>query len=63
MFQQDGYAVVDVHGAEMVFEKAGSRWDRIAYGSWIDEAPLVIRVRVSVAPVSEGAFELQCQAF
>jgi hypothetical protein len=63
VFQQDGYATVDVRRPEMVFEKPGSEWDRITHGSWIDEAPMVIRVRVSVAPVSEGAFEIRCQAY
>ena len=63
VFQQDGYTAVDVHRAEMVFEKPGSRWDRIAHGSWIDEAPVAVRVRVSVVPVSDGAFDLRCQAF
>jgi hypothetical protein len=63
VFQQDGYTAVDVRRAEMVFEKPGSRWDRIAQGNWIDEAPFMIRVRLSVVPVSDGRFELRCQAF
>jgi hypothetical protein len=63
VFQEDGYSALDVHRAEMVFEKPGSQWDRIAYGNWIDEAPVSVRVRVSVAPVSGGLFELRCQAY
>ena len=63
VFQQDGYKAMDVHHAEIVFEKPGNRWDRIAHGSWIDEAPVAVRVRVSVVPVSDGAFDLRCQAF
>ena len=63
VFQQDGYTARDVHRAEMVFEKPGSQWDRIAHGSWVDEAPISVRVRVSVVPVSDGVFELRCQAF
>jgi hypothetical protein len=63
VFQQDGYTAVDVRHTEMVFEKPGSQWDRIAQGSWIDEAPFVVRVRVSVVPFSNGVFELRCQAF
>jgi hypothetical protein len=63
VFQQDGYAAVDVHRAEMIFEKPGSQWDRIAHGNWIDEAPITVRVRVSVVPVSNGMFDLRCQAF
>ena len=63
VFQQDGYKAMDVHHAEMVFEKPGNRWDRIAHGSWIDEAPVTVRVRVSVLPVTGGACEVRCQAF
>lgn len=63
VFQQEGYATVEVRRPEMVFEKAGTQWDRIAHGSWIDDAPFVVRVRVTVAPVAEGAFEVQCAAF
>ena len=63
VFQQDGYTPVDVGRAGMVFEKQGSRWDKIAYGSWIDDSGVWVRVRVSVVPLSEGVFRLQCQAF
>ena len=63
VFQQDGYAAVDVHHAKMVFEKTASRWDRLAYGNWIDDAPITDRVRVSVVPVSNGVFDLRCEAF
>lgn len=63
VFQQDGYETIDVRGPEMIFEKPGSQWDKIAHGSWIDDQPFVIRVRVSVAPRAEGVYELRCQAF
>jgi len=63
VFQQNGYAAVNVHGAEMVFEKEGTEWDRIVHGSWMDQTPVQVRVRVSVVPVSNGMFELRCQAF
>jgi hypothetical protein len=63
VFQQDGYTAVDVHHAKMVFEKPASHWDRIAHGNWIDEAPITVRVRVSVVPISNGVFDLRCQVF
>ena len=47
----------------MVFEKEGSRWDQIAYGSWVNDTSVWIRVRVSMVPLSDGSFRLQCQAF
>jgi hypothetical protein len=63
VFQQDGYTPVNLERPEMVFEKQGSKWDRIVYGSWIDDAAVWVRVRVSVVPLSDGVFRLQCQAF
>ena len=63
VFQQGGYTPVNVERPEMVFEKQGSKWDRIAYGSWIDDSSVWIRVRVSIVPLSDGIFRLQCQAF
>ena len=63
VFQQDGYVAANVSGAEMVFEKEGSRWDQIAYGSWVNEAPVWIRVRVSMVSLSADLFRLQCQAY
>ena len=63
VFQQDGYTATDVRHAEMIFEKPGTQWERIAHGSWMDEAPVLVRVRLKVVAVANGAFELQCQAF
>jgi hypothetical protein len=62
VFEQDGYALARVQSAEIVFEKEGSQWDRIAYGSWVDNGPVWIRVRVAMVPLANGAFRLQCQA-
>ena len=62
VFQQNGYLAVGGR-SEMVFEREGSRWDQIAYGGFVDDASVWVRVRVSVVPLSEGVFRLQCQAF
>jgi len=63
VFKQDGYQAVRTVPPDLVFEKEGSRWDRIAYGSWVDDAPVAIRVKASIVPLSEGAFRLQCTAY
>ena len=63
VFQQDGYSAVDIRPSHLVFEKEGSRWDRIAYGSFVDDAAVWIRVRGAIVPLSEGVFRLQCQAY
>jgi hypothetical protein len=63
VFQQDGYAAVDVRRPEMVFEKEGTRWDQIAYGSWVNEAPVWLRVKVSLVPLAGDSVRVQCQAY
>ncbi len=63
VFQQDGFAPVGVEGVDLVFEKEGSKWDRIAYGNWIDDKGVWVRVRVSLVPLPAGVYRLQCQAF
>jgi hypothetical protein len=61
-FEQDGYAPADMKRDEMVFEKEGTRWDEVAYGGWLDKN-IWVRVSVSLVPLSDGAYRLQCQAF
>ncbi len=63
VFQDEGYVLAGVDGSDLVFEKEGSTWDRVAYGNWIDDKPVWVRVKVSLVPLSEGVFRLQCQAF
>jgi hypothetical protein len=63
VFQQDGYTAVDGKRSEMVFEKEGSRWDQVAYGSWVNEAPVWLRAKVTMVALSADTFRLQCQAY
>ena len=63
VFQQEGFTAAGVQRAELVFEREGSRWDQIAYGSWVNEAPVWLRVRASVVPLSADTFRLQCLAY
>ena len=63
VFEQDGYAATDIRRPELVFEKEGSQWDKIAYGSFGDDAAIWIRVKVSVVPLSPELCRLQCQAY
>lgn len=63
VFQQDGYMAAEIKPTQMVFEKEGSRWDQIAYGSWVNDAPVWIRVRVAMVALSADVYRLQCLAF
>jgi hypothetical protein len=63
VFQQDGYTATRMLRGEMVFEKEGSQWDRIAYGSWVSDNSVWIRVRATLVPLGQDEFRLQCQAY
>jgi hypothetical protein len=63
VFQQDGYTAAVIRRSDLVLEKEGSRWDQIAYGSWVNDASVWIRVKVSVVPLAAGHFRLQCLAY
>jgi hypothetical protein len=63
VFEQDGFSAVRVQRGEMIFEKEGSKWDSIAYGSWVDNTPVWVRVKLSVVPLAEADYRLQCQAY
>ena len=62
-FQQEGYAFAGGQRPDMIFEKEASRWDQIAYGNWVDAAPVWLRVRASVVPLHPDGFRLECQAY
>ncbi len=63
VFQQEGYAFAGGQRPEMVFEKEANRWDQIAYGNWVGEGSVWLRVRAEVVSLSADSFRLQCQAY
>jgi hypothetical protein len=63
VFEQDGYRPVRLDPANLVFEKEASRWNQIAYGDWVDDKPVWVRVKASIQPISADTFRLQCNAF
>jgi hypothetical protein len=48
---------------EMTFEREGSTWDHVAYGSNIRDTPVLNRVRARAVPLADGTVRLQCQAY
>ena len=62
VFKQHEYLVTRSNPGNMMFEKEGTEWDKVAYGNWMGGA-VWIRVRASIVPVSEEKFRLQCNAF
>lgn len=63
VFKAHDYKVTAEGRDRLVLEKKGSRMNNIAYGSWLSEDPMWVRVRVSIVPVEETAFRLQCRAW
>jgi len=61
-FEQEGFTPVDMKSPEMVFEREGTRWDQIAYGSWMTKN-VWLRVKVTVQPMYTDNYRLECQAF
>ena len=63
VFRADGWQVLGSAEGEMVFEREGTKWDHVAYGSNINNEPVLNRVRASIVPLTSGLSRLQCQAF
>lgn len=63
VFTAEGWK--DGHGAdgELVFEREGSKFDHLAYGSPVLDLPVLNRVRAGVVPLADGTHRLQCQAY
>lgn len=63
VFTEAGYAVVVPGRTRLVFEKEGSSMNNLAYGSWMGETPVWVRVRASVVPAGEATHRLECRAW
>jgi hypothetical protein len=63
VFQKHDYKVSEAGLNRLMFEKKGSAMNNIAYGSWMKDDPIWVRVRVSIVPAGEQMFRLQCRAW
>lgn len=63
VFRAHGYETDRKKWPHSVFEKKANKFNTLEYGTWDDDTPLYERVRVSILPVSDETFMLQCQAF
>jgi len=63
VFQEHGFKATEPGFDHLVFEKKGSTMNEIAYGGWMGETPVWVRVKLSVVPVAEGTCRLQCDAY
>jgi hypothetical protein len=60
VFKDHGFSVARRTYSALVFEKEASRMDNLAYGNWISDKPVWVRVRAEIVPVAEAHFRLQC---
>jgi len=60
VFRDDGYFLRSAVGDELIFERAGSSLNQVAYGSW--GSGVTLRVRTQVVPLGHDSTLLQCQA-
>jgi hypothetical protein len=64
VFTGDGYTLAAKTSEFLVFEEEGSRMDKLAYGSWVGETPVYVRVKVSMIAMPEkDTWRLQCNAY
>jgi hypothetical protein len=63
VFQEHGYILARTGMTKFVFEQKGSSWNNLAYGNWIGDTPIWIRVKVAVVPVVEATYRIECHAF
>jgi hypothetical protein len=63
VFTDQGFKVRQSNPAGMVFEKQGSRMNDIAYGSWMGDTPVWVRVKADTVPAGEMKLRLECTAW
>jgi hypothetical protein len=47
----------------VICEKEGSAGDNFLYGNWVGGEPVWVRIKLTIVPMMEGAYRLQCLAF
>ena len=62
VFKQQGYQLAGTTAKQTTFEKPGSRWDNLAYGSWLDDTTWV-RVKVEFLQTADPGCRVEARAF
>ena len=63
VFEKHGFKTTETRIDRLVFEKPGSKMDNFAYGSWMSDNPVWLRIKVAIVPIAEAACRLQCNAY
>lgn len=63
VFEAHGYKTLRDKLTSFEAEKKGTAMNNLAYGGWMGDTPIWVRVKVSIVPVAEATFRLQGRAF
>jgi hypothetical protein len=63
VFHSNGYHASEPAPGKLLFEKRGGAMSNFAYGSWLGDDPVWIRVKALIMPAGEMTYRLQCSAF
>jgi hypothetical protein len=63
VFQAHDYRVAEAGLTKLTFEKRGSGMNNFAYGSWMPDDPVWVRVRAFIEPAGEMTYRLYCRAW
>jgi hypothetical protein len=63
VFQAHEYLLAGPGLTKLVFERKGSNWDNVAYGNWIDERGIWVRVKVTIVALGADLSRVECHAF
>ena len=63
VFVANGFKASETGNGTTLFERRGGSMSNFAYGSWLSDDPVWIRVKASVVPAGEMKYRLQCFAF
>lgn len=61
VFRENGFMLKTSTRGDMVFERAGTKWDKLAYGGWFES--IWIRARMAIAAYDVGVFRLSCKVY
>lgn len=63
VFSHHGYTVAQADPGNLVFEKEGSKMNNVAYGNWLGDTPVWLRVKAAIVPMEAMSCRLQCHAY
>jgi hypothetical protein len=63
VFAENGYKLAGGSATKPVFEKPGSGMNKFAYGDWVGDTEVWVRVKVSITPVEEAVWRIDCRPF